>query len=85
MAGAVLTSCWIFSSSVRRGTRSFTLSAMGRCVLQKGKELVEGFDGWHENGGAAASDCAEGKSEFVERIKMKRERVRGPWTLIFHL
>lgn len=85
MAGAVLTSCWIFSSSVRRGTRSFTLSAMGRRVLQKGNELVEGFDGSHENGGAAASDCAEGKSVFAERTKMKRERVRGLWTLIFHL
>lgn len=51
MEGAELTSWEIFSSNVRRETRSRTLMEMGSSVLQKGNELVDGFEASQENGG----------------------------------
>lgn len=51
IAGAVFTSCKIFSSSVSRETRSLTRAEMGSVSLQNGYDLVVGLDESQANGG----------------------------------
>lgn len=51
MDAAALTSWDIFSSSVRRETRSLALLVMANVGLQNGYDLVDGFDESQENGG----------------------------------
>ena len=51
MAGAESTSCEIFSSNVKRETRSWTLWSRAKVVLQNGKDCASGLVESQEYGG----------------------------------
>lgn len=73
MAEAELTSWEIFSSNVRRWTRSRALSAMGNVVLQKGYDVVEGSEESQEKGG----DPVESTPTRTRRAMQMRSKGRS--------